>query len=82
MTKKTRNFTGTLNSLNSRSIDSGLRMGLISQIPVREGLAASMRPNHLRNPYDLLQIAVEDNNKTRHYTIGPHSKQHLFGGDI
>jgi hypothetical protein len=57
-------------------------MGLISQIPVREGLAVTLKPNHLRNPYDLLQRAVEDNNDTRHYTLEAHSKQHLFGREM
>lgn len=56
-------------------------MGLISQIPIREGLASTLKPHHLRNPYELIQKAVEDNTSTRHYTIGAHSKQYLFGSD-
>jgi len=54
-------------------------MGIVSQIPVREGLAATLKPNHIRNPHDLLQKAIEDSNDQRHYSINKHNKQHLFG---
>lgn len=64
-----------------RSCENGLNMGLISQIPVREGLSETLKPQHLRNPYELLDQAIEDNKKTRHYSIGAHNKQHLFGSE-
>lgn len=57
-------------------------MGLISQIPVREGLIKALKPQHLRNPYELINKAIEDNKSVRHYTIGAHNKQHLFGSDM
>ena len=57
-------------------------MGLISQIPVREGLAENLQPHHLRNPYELIGKAIEDNKTTRHYVLGSHNKQHLFGNNI
>ncbi|CAI2365160.1 unnamed protein product [Moneuplotes crassus] len=62
-----------------RSIKAGLDMGIVNQIPVREGLSSTLKPNHLRNPHDLLQKAIEDNNEQRHYQLNGHNKQHLFG---
>lgn len=56
-------------------------MGLISQIPVREGLISTLKPDDVKNPYSLIQRVIEDNNSTRHYTIGAHNKQHLFGNE-
>ena len=56
-------------------------MGLVSQVPVREGLISTLKSNDIRNPYNLIQRVIEDNYSTRHYTIGAHNKQHLFGND-
>lgn len=79
MTEKTLDFTGTIQVLMTRSIKAGLDMGIVNQIPVREGLSLTLKPNHLRNPHDLLQKAIEDNNEQRHYQLNGHNKQHLFG---
>ena len=54
-------------------------MGVVNQIPVREGLSSTLKPNHLRNPHDLLQKAIEDSHEQLHYSLNGHTKQHLFG---
>ena len=55
-------------------------MGIVSQIPVREGLSSTLKPNHLRNPHDLLDRAIEDNHDQIHSkTWEGHNKQYLFG---
>ena len=79
MTGRTLDFTGIFDRLFVRSIKAGLDIGIVSQIPVREGLSSTLKPNHLRNPHDLLQKAIEDNHEQRHYKLNVHSKQHLFG---
>ena len=65
-----------------RSTKAGLDMGIISQVPVREALANTIRPHDARDPYNVIQQAYDDNDKTRHYTIGAHNKQYLFGSGI
>ena len=64
-----------------RSTNAGLDMGLISNLPVRESLVESLKGHEARDPYNIVKQAYNDNHKTRHYTIGAHSKQHLFGSE-